>query len=76
MRSQSSFGERVQALERAVELMQRRLVAELGERVDDFFLDFFLVERADERRLAVRARILFFGLPPIVEDADFEFSCH
>ena len=67
------LGERVQALQRAVELVQRRLVAELGQRVDDFLLDFLLVEGADERRLAVGARVVVFGLPPIVEDDDLSF---
>ena len=70
------LGEGVQALERAVEHMQRWLVPELRERVDHFVLDLFLVEGADERRLAVRARRVFLGLPPIVENDDFEFSCH
>jgi hypothetical protein len=56
--------------------MQGRFMAELRERVDDFLLDFFLVEGPDERRLAVRARVIFVRLPPIVQDDDFEFSCH
>ena len=76
MMSQSSLGERMEALERAVELMERRLVAQLRKRVDHFLLDFFLVEGSDERRLAVRARRVFLGLPPIVQNGDFEFACH
>jgi hypothetical protein len=66
----------VQALERAVELVQRRFMPHLGEGVHHFFLDFLLVEGPDERRLAVAARGLFFGLPPIVKDCDSEFTCH
>jgi hypothetical protein len=56
----------MKALEGAVELVQGGLVAELGERIDHLLFDFFLVEGADERRLAVRARVIVFGLPPIV----------
>jgi hypothetical protein len=46
--------------------VERGLVPELRERVDDLFLHFLLVERTDERRLAVATRIVFVGFPPIV----------
>ena len=59
------LGQGVEALQRAVELVQRRLVLELRERVDDFVFDFFLVERADERRFAVRARRRLLQAPTI-----------
>ena len=44
----------VQALGRSVEHVERRLVSELAQRVGDFVLDFFLVERARQRRLVGR----------------------
>jgi hypothetical protein len=49
--------QRVEALQRSVELMQRRLVAELRQRIDDLLLDFLLVERPHDRRLAVAGRL-------------------
>ncbi len=67
--------ERVQALGRAVEDVQRRVVPELAERVGDFVLDFFLVERARQRRLVGgRGAGLLRLLPAIVEDDDVQFS--
>ena len=47
--------QRQQALLRAVELVHHRLVSELGQRLGDFLLDFFLVERA-RRRATSRPR--------------------
>ena len=37
-----------QALDRAVDLVHDRFVTELGQRLGDFFLDLFLVERTDD----------------------------
>ena len=55
--------QRVQALERSVEHVQRRLVPELAERVGDFVLDFLLVERARQRRLVRGAAAALPALP-------------
>ena len=61
-------------LERAVEHVQRRLVTELAERLGDFVLDFFLVERSRQRRLlggGDGARLLRL-FPAIVDDENVE----
>ena len=65
--------QRVQPLGRPVEDVEGRLVPELDERLGDFVLDFFLVERARQRRLVGRTRGgVFRLLPPIVEDDDIQ----
>ena len=65
--------ERMQRLGRAIEAMERGLVSQLAQRVGDFVLDFFLVERARQRRLVggTGAGLLRL-LPPIVEDDDIQ----
>jgi hypothetical protein len=62
----------VQALDRPIETVERRLVTELAQRLRNFLLDFLLVERARQRRLLSRRRFLFRLLPPIVEDYDVQ----
>ena len=50
-------------------------MSELAERFGDFVLDFFLVERARQRRLVRWRRVGLFRLfPAIVEDGDFQFA--
>ena len=48
-------------------------MSQLAERVGDFVLDFFLVERARQRRLVggTGAGLLRL-LPPVVEDDDIQ----
>jgi hypothetical protein len=67
--------ERVEALDRSVEYVRRRVVTELAERVGNFVLDFFLVECARQRRLLRRrgSRLLRF-FPPVVQDDDVQFA--
>jgi hypothetical protein len=42
--------ERVEALDRSVEAVKRRVMTEFAERVGNFVFDFLLVERARQRR--------------------------
>ncbi len=69
-------GEAEQALQRPVELVEDRLVAELGQRFGDLLLDLLLVERAHDGRLLGGAGGLFLLVNehPVVEDDDFEFA--
>jgi hypothetical protein len=64
----------MQALGRAVEHVQRRLVSELPQRFRNFVLDFLLVERAGQRGLVGRCIRLLGFLPPVVENDDIQFA--
>ena len=48
------------------------VVAKLAERVGDFVLDFFLVERPRQRRLLGRRGVVFLLLPAIVQNDDVQ----
>ena len=66
------FGEAEQALLGTVQLVEDRFVAKLRQRVRNFLLDFFLVERPDDRRF-VGGRGLLLGLVnehAVVENED------
>ncbi len=50
-------------------------MSQLAERLGDFVLDFFLVERARQRRLVGGALAdVFRLLPAVVEDDDVQFA--
>jgi hypothetical protein len=68
-------GERVQALRRTVQHVQRRVVSELAEGLGDFVLDFFLIEGARQRRPVRRWSVRLLGFfPPIEKDDDMQFT--
>ena len=58
--------ERVQALRRSVQTMQRRGVPQLDQRIAHFVFDFLLVERAGQRRLLAGAHLLVLIVPAVV----------
>jgi hypothetical protein len=65
--------QRVQALDRTIEAVERCLVAKLAERLGDFVLDFSLVKSTREGRLlGRRGGVVFLILPAIVQNYDVQ----
>src|SRR5262249_61674850 len=64
--------ERVEALDRSVEAVERRVVTEFAEGLGDFVFDFLLVQRPRQRRLLIPGGLFVPLVPSIVQNYDVQ----